>query len=134
MLDSTLTKVREALKQHMPLNGDFPIAAVYWAVREAGRTGGSNADAIDRVLDITSRDETCFLALSLLDDDRNWATMPHSIDHLFAQNDFKRRNVPDHVKKLRDDLGNLALVIVNENSGKGDLPLHEWLATGVGSI
>jgi hypothetical protein len=37
--------------------------------------------------------------------------------------------VPDHVKELRDDFGNLALVIGDENSGKKSRSLHEWLRT-----
>jgi hypothetical protein len=69
-------------------------------------------------LGTTYGDNTCFLALSLLYDDRNWGTIQYSIDHLFAQDDFKKKNIPDHVKELRDDFGNLALVIGDENSGK----------------
>jgi hypothetical protein len=74
-------------------------------------------------------DDTCFLALSLLYNDRNWGTIDFSIDHLFAQEEFKKKAVPDHIKDLRDDFGNLALVIGNENSGKKNRPLDEWLAT-----
>ena len=37
--------------------------------------------------------------------------------------------MPDQIKELRDDFGNLALVIGDENSGKKDRPLDDWLAT-----
>ena len=84
---------------------------------------------MENVLGTTYGDDTCFLALSLLYDERNWGTIQHSIDHLFSQNEFKKRNLPEHVKELRDDFGNLALVIADENSGKKHRPLHEWPPT-----
>jgi len=81
------------------------------------------------VLSITYGDKNaCFLALSLLYDERNWGTINYSIDHLFPQEAFKK-NVPDQIKEFRDDFANLALVISGENSGKKDRPLNEWLAT-----
>jgi hypothetical protein len=112
---------------HRP-NGDFPIAALDEAVRSAGRIAASSQDAVENVLGTSYGDATDFLALSLLYDETNWGTIQYSIDHLFSQDDFKK-NVPDHVKELRDDFGNLALVIGDENSGKKNRPLHEWLAT-----
>ena len=37
--------------------------------------------------------------------------------------------MPDQVRNLRDDFGNLSLVIGTENSGKRERPLDQWLAT-----
>src|SRR5205823_354619 len=122
-------RLREVLQMHQKPNGDFPLAALDDAVRAAGRIAASSQDAVENVLETTYGEGTCFLALSLLYDDRNWGTMEYTIDHLFAQDDFKKNTVPDHVKELRDDFGNLALVIGDENSGKKNRPLHEWLAT-----
>jgi hypothetical protein len=127
--DSMLTRLRDALQQEYRPNGGFPIATLDEAVRAAGRTAASSQDAVENVLDTTYGDDTCFLALSLLYDERNWGTIQHSIDHLFSQDDFKGKNVPDHIKDLRDDFGNLALVIGDENSGKKNRSLHEWLET-----
>jgi hypothetical protein len=127
--DSMLTRLRDALQMNYKPNGDFPIAALDEAVRLAGRTGASSEDSVENVMGTSYDDNTCFLALSLLYDDRNWGTIEYSIDHLFAQDNFKGRNVPDNIKDLSDDFGNLALVIGNENSGKNNRPLHEWLAT-----
>lgn len=127
--DSTLTKLREALQIHYRPNGDFPIAALDEAVRAAGRIAASSQDAVENVLRTAYGDSTCFLALSLLYDDRNWGTIDFSVDHLFAQDAFKGAAVPAHIKELRDDFGNLALVIGSENFGKKERPLHEWLAT-----
>jgi hypothetical protein len=126
--DSMLTRLREAVQLNYKPNGDFPIAAFDEAVRAAGRIAGSSQDAIEKVLGTSYGDDTCFLALSLLYDDRNWGTIKFSIDHLFAQESFKR-NVPDNLKELRDDFGNLSFIIGDENSGKGDLPLDKWLVT-----
>ena len=127
--DSMLTRLREALQMHHRPNGEFPTAALDEAVRAAGRIAASSQDAVENVLGSSYGDKTCFLALSLLYDDRNWGTIKHSIDHLFPQDDFKGKNVPEHIKELRDDFGNLALIIEGENSGKKNRPLHEWLAT-----
>jgi hypothetical protein len=127
--DSMLTRLREALQTLYRPNGDFPSAGLDEAVRAGGRLAASSPDAVENVLGVTYGEETCFLALSLLYDDRNWGTMEYSIDHLFAQDEFKKRTVPDHIKELRDDFGNLALVIGDENSGKKHRPLDEWLAT-----
>lgn len=127
--DSMLTKLRDALEINHRTNGDFPIAALDDAVREAGRIAASSQDAVENVLRTTYGDSTCFLALSLLYDDRNWGTIDFSIDHLFAQDVFKGNAAPAHLKELRDDFGNLALVIGSENSGKREVPLHKWLAT-----
>jgi hypothetical protein len=126
--DSMLSKLREVLKTYYRPNGDFPVAALDAAVRAAGRVAPSSDDAVEKVLETTYGDETCFLALSLLYDDRNWGTMNYSVDHLFPRDSF-RKNIPDQFKELRDNFANLALVIGNENSGKKDRPLDEWLAT-----
>jgi hypothetical protein len=123
--DSMLTRLREALQMHHRTNGDFPTAALDEAVRAAGRIAASSQDAVENVMGATYSDDTCFLALSLLYDDRNWGTIQYSIDHLFAQDNFKKHPL----KELRDDFGNLALVIGGENSGKKNRPLDEWLLT-----
>jgi hypothetical protein len=127
--DSMLTRLRDALQMHHKPNGDFPIGGLDEAVRAAGRIAASSEDAVEIVLGTSYGDDTCFLALSLLYDERNWGTITYSTDHLFAQDDFKKKNVPDNIKDLRDDFGNLALVIGDENSGKKNRPLDEWLAT-----
>jgi hypothetical protein len=126
--DSMLHKLREVLQIYRRPNGEFPIAALNKAVAEAGRIAASTDDAAENILSTTYGKDTCFLALSLLYDEKNWGTINYSIDHLFPREAFKK-DVADHVKELRDDFGNLALVIGDENSGKKDRPLNEWLGT-----
>jgi hypothetical protein len=126
--DSMLHKLREALQIYRRPNGDFPIMELNKAIAEAGRIPATSDNCVENVLSTTYGKDTCFLALSLLYDDRNWGNIPHSIDHLFPKEAFKK-NVADHVKEFRDDFGNLALVISDENSGKQDRPLGEWLTT-----
>jgi len=126
--DSMLHKLREVLQIYRRPSGDFPLAELNKAVAEAGRTSASSDNAVENVMRTTYGKDTCFLALSLLYDERNWGTISHSIDHLFPREAFKK-NVADHIKELRDDFGNLALVISDENSGKKDRPLDEWLAS-----
>jgi hypothetical protein len=64
---------------------------------------------------------SCTTSNSSLSDYRNIASWL-----LFSQDAFKR-DAPDHLKELRDDYGNLALVIGDENSGKQNRPLADWL-------
>lgn len=129
--DSILTKLREVFRVHYKPNSEFPIGPLDEAVRTAGRLAASSQDAVENILGTTYSEETCFLALSLLYDERNWGTIDFSIDHLFPRDGFKRY---DNLKELRDDFGNLALIMRNENSGKNDRPLHEWLATRSGEF
>jgi hypothetical protein len=127
--DTMLTKMREVLQLHDSPRADFPIAPLDDAERAAGRVGASSDDAIENVLDTTYNDNTCFLALAVLYDERNWGTIKFSIDHLFSRDEFNRTNMRDDLKARCDDYGNLALVIGDENSGKSNRPLHEWLRT-----
>lgn len=127
--DSMLTKMREAIfKEHRP-NGPFPLAALDEAVRAAGRQSAASEDALNNILTTTYEDSWCFLALSLLYEERNWGTIAYSIDHLFSQDLLKGKNVASHMRALRHDFGNLALVAASENSAKQNRPLHEWLGT-----
>jgi hypothetical protein len=124
-----LAKLREALRSHSRPNGYFPIAALDDVVRATGRVAASSEDSVEKVLETTYGQDTCFLALTLLYDDKNWGTITHSIDHLFAIEAFKRGQVPDHLRPLRNDFANLALLIDRENSGKRDKTLNQWLST-----
>jgi hypothetical protein len=126
--DSMLHKLREVLQVYRRPNGDFPMVELNKAIADAGRTSATSDNAIENVLRTSYGKDTCFLALSLLYDEKNWGVINHSIDHLFPKEAFKK-NVSDHLKEFRDDFGNLALVISDENSGKKDRPLNEWLAT-----
>lgn len=126
--DAMLSKLRDVLQIFHRTNGDFPIGRLDDAVRTTGRIAASSQEAVENVLRTSYGDSTCFLALSLLYDDRNWGTISYSIDHLFAQDTFKR-NLPDHIRELRHDFGNLSLITLGENSGKQDSPLDEWLPT-----
>jgi hypothetical protein len=123
-----LTRLREVLQLHWKPNFDFPAAQLDEAIRAAGRISVSSQDAVENVLATTYGDPECFLALSLLYDDRNWGTIQFSIDHLFARDSFKR-GTPEQWKELRDDFANLSLIIGDENSGKQSQPLDVWLAT-----
>jgi Protein of unknown function DUF262 len=127
--DSMLTRLREVLQLQGSPAGDFPLAQLDEAVRSAGRISASSQDSVENILSTSYGDDTCFLALSLLYDERNWGTIDYQIDHLFARDQFKSRNIREELRELRDDFANLALVIGAENAGKQDVPLDEWLKT-----
>lgn len=125
--DSMLTRLRSVLQKNDSPQADFPIVALDREIREAGRIAGSNEESIENILSLTYGDDACFLALSLLYEERNWGVVDFSVDHLFPRDAFKK--MPDHVKELRDDFANLALVRSDENSSKQHRSLAEWLST-----
>lgn len=129
--DTMLHKLRACLQNYSRSNVDFPIAELNKAVKEAGKKDASSVDAMEKVLSTNYANKgTCILALSLLYDDRNWhgGTIKHSIDHLFPQEIFKK-NAQDQLKEFCNNYENLAIIKSDENSGKKDRPLNEWLAT-----
>lgn len=126
--DSMLHKLRETLQIYRKPNGDFPIVELNKVIAESGRIAATSDNAVENVLRTTYKKDTCFLALSLLYDERNWGIINHSIDHLFPKEAFKK-SVADHIREFRDNFENLALIRSDENSGKKDRPLDEWLAT-----
>ena len=125
--DSMLSRLRAILQKHDSPNADFPIAALDKEIREAGRIAGSSDESIENILGLTYGDNRCFLALSLLYEERNWGTVKFSIDHLFAREVFKK--APEHLKEFRDNFANLSLIRGDENSSKQDRNLAEWLST-----
>lgn len=125
--DSMLTSLRSVLQRHYSPDGNFPIAALDKAVRDAGRIAGSSEESIESVLNIQYGDDSCFLALSLIYEERNWGVIPYSIDHLFARDMFKK--LPDGIKEHRDDFANLVLIKADENSAKQNRPLAEWVSS-----
>lgn len=106
---------------------DFPtLSEMDEKVRLAHRTATSDEQTIKNILNINYEDETAFLAVSLLYDDRHWSR--DSIDHIFSQKELKDTGRPD-AQRVVNDIGNLALITSRENSEKSDRSLRDWRAT-----
>lgn len=128
--DTLLREIRNIIEASNP-GADFPIEAINDAVVKTNRSSGFDDSAVNDVLDLLYGEQRTFLALSLLYDDAAWGTMPHHQDHLFARNLFKTKELSaagrvDWINQ-KERLGNLSLLLAQENVGKQDMPLPEWL-------
>jgi hypothetical protein len=126
-----LRDVRESLKGMSGAGLDFPIDAINMTIRKAGRSAEFDDFAMGEMLARTYGQQQTFLALSLLYDDAGWGTMQFHQDHIFARSLFKPRELStigriDWIDK-KDRLGNLCLLLAQENIGKQDMPADEWL-------
>jgi hypothetical protein len=112
---------------------DFPLEEINATIATTNITTIFDDYAIDDVLRKTYRGKQTFLALSLLYDEATWGTMPFDQDHIFASSLFKPKELSsldrlDWIKQ-KDRLGNLCLILAQENMGKQDMAVDEWLAT-----
>jgi uncharacterized protein with ParB-like and HNH nuclease domain len=131
--DNLLRDIRSNIQEIPNPGTDFPVDAINSTIEKTGISAIFDDNAVDDVLDLTYRGQQTFLALSLLYDDAAWGTMQFDQDHIFAQNQFKKRELAsldrlDWIDK-RDRIGNLCLLLSHENSGKKDMPLDKWLAS-----
>jgi hypothetical protein len=125
--DSMLHQIRDVLKRHSGPSNDFPIRELDAAVAKAKRIPTSDPRAIERILDIKYKDPRCFLALTLLFDERGWGTIPHDVDHIVPQEAFK-----SFLRKHRDQrdcLANVTLRQQAENRAKKSMEFQDWIQT-----
>jgi uncharacterized protein with ParB-like and HNH nuclease domain len=131
--DNMLRDIRTSL-QAMPSGGtDFPIDAINTTIKKVGKSADFDDFALDETLARTYGQQQTFLALSLLYDDATWGTMQFHQDHIFARSLFKPKELSllnrlDWVSR-KERLGNLCLLLANENVGKQDMPVDEWFAS-----
>jgi uncharacterized protein with ParB-like and HNH nuclease domain len=131
--DNMLRDIRASLQGMSGAGADFPIDAINLTIRKAGRSAEFDDFALDEMLARTYGQQQTFLALSLLYDDAGWGTMQFHQDHIFARSLFKPKELStlgrlDWINK-KDRLGNLCLLLAQENTGKQDMPVDEWLGS-----
>ena len=123
--DNMLNEIRRVIKEHSSTT-NFPIDQINKAIKQAGRIADFDDIAVGKVLSLEYGNQLTFLALSLIYDNYEWGVMRYDIDHIFASNAFKKRELESIGK---DHLGNLMLLMNRENKEKSDKPLDQWLAT-----
>ena len=135
--DNTLRDARKALQENGHTD-DFPADEINAIIIKAGRNAYFEDYTIDNVLDLTYNRSISFLALSLLYDENSWGVMQYHKDHIFPQSSLTfralvKQGVPvDEAARLnsfKDRLGNLSLIVANENMGKLDTPFEDWIRT-----
>jgi hypothetical protein len=136
--DNILRDMRTELGRSPDPEANFPAENLNRVIAKAGRTAAFDQFAIENVLQLNYGRKLTFLALTLLYDENGWGTIPHHTDHLFPQAMFRDKSLQDLGLESeqrwkwvgrKNRLGNLALLMSNENQGKSDQPFGEWLAT-----
>ena len=135
--DNMLRDIREVLKNNST-NPDFPVDDINKMVAKRGRTAHFDSYSIDNILSFTYGLKRTFLALSLLYDECGWGTMTYHQDHIFPQDLFKMKKLESagfsrekiiSYTGLRDQIGNLQLLLSDENPKKTNMPFEEWITT-----
>jgi len=135
--DNILTAIRSTLQEHSA-ETDFPIDAINAGISRAGRTAYFDDDAIKRFLLNTYGFRLTFLALSILYPDNNWGAVTCHQDHIFPRSMFTwnymkeagyTREQYSRYNELKDYLGNLELLVFQENQEKSDVPFDKWIKT-----
>ena len=138
--DNVLRDVRQAISERLATGErDFPEEGIERKLAASGRSARFGGEyAADEVLSIAYGKRRTFLALSLLYDRTNWGTLEHHQDHVFPRalltnENLEAAGVPPekwgHYRELRDRLGNLELLLAQENGEKSDKDFGEWIRT-----
>lgn len=135
--DRILTDVRKT--QQEDLDGDgFASELISETIAKSGRVIFFDDYAIENFLELTYHKRVAFLALSLLYEENAWGTIQFHKDHIFPQDTFKWKNLKgkgftDDVCaefiNLKDNIGNLTLLLGHENIEKRNKPFEEWIKT-----
>lgn len=135
--DNMLSDVRKALQDNFDTDG-FPADKINETISKSGRTAYFDDYAIKSFLELTYYKPVTFLALSLLYEENAWGTMQFHKDHIFPQDTFKWKNLEDRgfdsdvclkFVNLKDNIGNLTLLLERENIEKRNKPFEDWIKT-----
>jgi len=131
--DNLLRDIRSVITSNMNTETDFPIEAINAAIGKTGLSLGFDDYISEEILSFTYAKQQTFLALSLLYDDAAWGTMQFHQDHLFARSNFRAKELVSQGRadwiQMKDRMGNLCLLLAQENIGKQDRSLSDWLQT-----
>ena len=132
--DTILTNARGVIQDEK--SRDFPLAAI---ANKLGYAPDRLSDIITkRALKLSYGKPLTFLALTLLYDEVDWGNRRYSIDHIFPQSLFTAEHltaagVPSsqhsRYRNLSQSLGNLLLLITEENMEKSNGEFARWIET-----
>ncbi len=137
--DNVLRETRRVIRERLDAGEeDFPAQALDRRIAELGRATGLGEAMVDEVLSLSYGDRRAFLALTLLYDRKDWGLSGFHQDHviprsLFTDDRLRDAGVPeerwDRYKELRDRVGNLELLLPEENVEKSAKDFSGWVAT-----
>ena len=131
--EQILTNTRKVIKDKEGI-ADFPFDALNTELMRMNYSVYLDETSLKRYLSTTY--PNAVLQLSLLYDDYLWGVLPHEQDHIFPQALFSKDNPvfcnlsPEQQNRylaLRDRIGNLELLLNDENNEKRAKPFETWL-------
>jgi hypothetical protein len=135
--DNVLRDTRKVLVERAG-EPDFPLEALNAEIARSGRTACFDEAAVESFLSVRYGRQAAFLALSLLYDDNSWGATAYHQDHIFPRSLFTPKRLENsglppekqaRYQELVDRVGNLELLMGQENQEKSDRDFAGWLAT-----
>jgi uncharacterized protein with ParB-like and HNH nuclease domain len=135
--DNVLRDTRKVL-QEKAVEPDFPLEALNAEIAKSGRNANFDEVALENFLATTYGARTSFLALSLLYDDNSWGVTAYHQDHIFPRSLFTPKRLENsglpaekqaRYAELVNRVGNLQLLLGQENQEKSDQDFQTWLTT-----
>lgn len=138
--DNVLRETRRVIRERMEAGEeDFPAEALDRRIAELGRATGLGDAMIDEVLSFSYGNRRAFLALTLLYNRKDWGLSGFHQYHiiprsLFTDERLREAGAPEkkweHLKGLKDRLGNLELLLPEENVEKSakDFAEGSWVS------
>jgi hypothetical protein len=136
--DRALTDTRRAVAEHVQQRRDFPVEAINAELKGSGRKAAFDDDTIETILSLSYGKPLTFLALSLLYDNNNWGNLSYHQDHIFPRTLFSSKHMNSiglsadqqmRYLELMNRVGNLELLLSQENLEKSNQDFEQWLAT-----
>ncbi len=132
--EQILTNTRKVLKDHK--GSDFPFDELNTELMRMNYSIYLDEVSLKRYLSTVY--PAASLQLSLLYDDYLWGVIPHQQDHIFPQTFFDKGNpifsnlYPEkqaRYRELSNRIGNLELLLDNENNEKNAKSFETWIRT-----
>lgn len=137
--DTLLRETRRIIREHMDSGEkDFPVEQLNRRIAELGRSTEFDDALIDEMLSLPYGNRRTFLALTLLYDRKDWGITEFHQDHIFPRALFDEEQLDSAgvlsekrgtYWELCNRLGNLELLLPNENMEKSAKPFSEWVRT-----
>ena len=117
---------------------DFPVEHLNRRIASLGRSTEFDNTLIEEVLSLPYGNRRTFLALTLLYDRKDWGVTGFHQDHIFPRSRFtdqwlEAAGVPSekwwYYRELCNQLGNLELLLPDENMEKSAKDFSEWVKT-----
>ncbi len=134
--DNVLRDTRTEIK-NSEIN-EFPIEQINNAINRTNRKFDLDEYSIGDILTFLYGRQLTFLALSLIYEENGWGVIQYQQDHIFPKKLFRKSKLKEigiaetkmfaYIEKM-NSIGNLQLLMANENQEKQDKPFHEWIQT-----